>query len=316
MAAYAFVCVHAHVRLGGGVPSAFGGLRAHVIATATTPLASVQASVGQPAEFVAKLESLKAEGAAPKWDSIRLAPRLVPQAELNRVTQIDPELLLGGAQFDYKKLTLVTVGASSVLGLAVSFATFLRDDIRFALTYLIALAPIGLLGIGSIAPGLLELPANLLSGKGSQAAERAARHEAAHLLVGYCCGVPLEDFSIEKGREAVQFAGESAGPLDLQRAQALLVIAMSGMIGEYGKYGDSSGGRADLSQMQIILARIKPRLSPAEQQGYTRWAALMSWSYLQMMPEELEATTAAMQRGASLGEVLEAIETANPKAQP
>lgn len=276
----------------------------------TTPLASVQLPVGDG--FVQKLNELKSAGAASTFNSLKVAPRLVSQAELTRVTKIDPQLLLGGSQTDFKMLTVATVAGSSVLGLGAQTMTFLREDLRFALTYGLALLPILLLAIGSTAPGLLELPAKLLSGKGGESAERAARHEAAHLLLGYCFGLELESFSLDKGREAVTFAGEGTGPLELEKAQALLVVAMAGMISEYLTFGDAEGGRQDLAEMQTILTRVSPRLSPAEQQGFTRWAALMSWSYLKTMSKQLDATTAALRRGASLGEVLGAIEGTTP----
>jgi hypothetical protein len=282
--------------------------RAHAFASSSSPLAAVELPVGDG--FVRKLTELKSAGAASSFNSLKVAPRLVSQAELMRVTKLDPQLLLGGSQTDFKWLLIATVVGSSVLGLGAQAMTFLREDLRFALTYGLALFPILLLAIGSTAPGLLELPAKMLAGKGGESAERAARHEAAHLLLGYCFGLELESFSLEKGREAVAFTGESAGPLELEKAQALLVVAMGGMIGEYLAFGDAEGGRQDLAEMQTILTRVYPRLSPAEQQGYTRWAALMSWSYLKSMTKQLDATTAALQSGASLSEVLGAIEGA------
>ncbi|KAJ1619940.1 hypothetical protein T492DRAFT_602919, partial [Pavlovales sp. CCMP2436] len=170
--------------------------------------------------------------------------------------------------------------------------------------------------VGSTAPGLLTAPAKFLSGKGSDSAERTARHEAAHLLLGYCCGLELESFSLEKGREAVQFAGETSGKLELDRAQALLIVGMGGMVAEYQKYGDAEGGKADLLSMQQVLSRVSPRLTPAQQQGYTRWAALMSWSYLQSLQPQLEATTESLKRGETLAQVLAAIEAAGSKSRP
>lgn len=279
--------------------------RARVMASSPSIRLAEQA-VGRPDEFVAALADQK------NFNSIRLAPYLVSQKELTRATQIDPELLLGGAQFDYQTLLIATVAVSSALALASMSADFLRQDIRFALTYGFALVPIAVLGIGSLAPGLLAAPAQLLTGKSGQAATRAAWHESAHLLLGYRCGLAVESFSVDKGREAVQFCGEAtgsaSGTLDMETGSRLLVVAMAGMIGEYLKFGDSDGGRQDLAQMQTVLMRISPRLSPAEQQGYTRWAALMAWSHLQSMKPELERAAESMERGAPLGEVLEVCE--------
>lgn len=286
------------------------GSRARISAMSTAPsLRLAEQAVGRPDEFVTALK----EAGAQNFDSIRLAPREVSQNELKRVTNIDPELLLGGAQFDYQTLTVAVVGGSSVLALLAMSATGLRDDIRFALTYGIALVPIALLGVGSLAPGLLALPAQLLSGKGDESATRAAWHEGAHLLLGYRCGLAVDSFSVDKGREAVQFHGESTGALDLDSGSRLLVVAMAGMIGEYLKFGDSDGGKQDLAAMQSILSRVSPRLTPAQQQGYTRWAALMAWSHLQTMKPQLERTAQALERRASLGELLVEIEGAAAK---
>jgi hypothetical protein len=102
--------------------------RARPLAAADISITPAQPSAGADdspfgATGLAQLRLLKTSGGAPNFDSLRLAPRLVAQQELTRVTKIDPELLLGGAPLDYAKLLYGTLGGSSILGLAAMSAT-------------------------------------------------------------------------------------------------------------------------------------------------------------------------------------------------
>lgn len=311
------------------LPACAAGLRSRALGSSTArshlrmsavsqppALAGVDAAVGDASAFADACGALKRDGAASTYDSLRLAPRLVARQELERLTGIDPTKLLSAPEFDYKGFTAKVIGGSTVLMLAVYSATFLRDDVRFGLSYLAALLPIGLLAVGSTAPNLLAAPGKWLEGRGDEAAQRIAVHEAAHLLTGYSCGLAVESYSLDGGAESgpeVRFAEEAAAsraPLDLDAAAPLLVVAISGLVAEYNKFGSAEGGQADLRAMQQVLSRVTPRLTPPAQQGYTRWAALMAWSHLSTMEPQLDAATAALQRGEPLGTVLAQVEGA------
>ncbi|KAJ1619939.1 hypothetical protein T492DRAFT_889575 [Pavlovales sp. CCMP2436] len=76
--------------------------RALPLAATASPFDAV--AVGRPSELLQMLGDLKSAGVAPNFDSLRLAPRLVAQQELTRVTRMEPELLLGGKPLDYTKV--------------------------------------------------------------------------------------------------------------------------------------------------------------------------------------------------------------------
>ena len=118
---------------------------------------------GAPREAnLAALEELSAAGAASLWKSAKVSPRPVSLGELSRTTKI-PEAALDPTATEYslqdiqdtfvKVVVGCTVGA--VAWAAGSDALGLDAGLRFTGTYLLAGVPIGILAIGSTAPGIL-----------------------------------------------------------------------------------------------------------------------------------------------------------------
>ena len=66
----------------------------------------------------------------------------------------------------------------------------------------------------------------------------------------------------------------------------------------------------DMFDLQRIMQRQQPKLSDAQQQNQTRWAVYQAASLLRSHAAEYEALQAAMARGASVAECMQAIEAA------
>ena len=98
-------------------------------------------------------------------------------------------------------------------------------------------------------------------------------------------------------------------------AEALACVALSGAVGECEAFGQAKGAQRDFADLQDIFDRVQPPLTPAEQQSATRRACLNAYGVLygkrsRKNDEAVAAVDAAMARGATLGEVVCALENA------
>jgi hypothetical protein len=83
---------------------------------------------------------------------------------------------------------------------------------------------------------------------------------------------------------------------------------MAGVAGE-GRWSETVVGQtADLFDLQKVLTRARPPLSPSAQQNATRWAVWTAAKLLRDRDAEYEALCGAMDRGASLADCVRAIE--------
>lgn len=276
------------------------------------------------ATMVEKLNALKEAGDAPLWNSFRLAPRAVSLRELCQTTQL-PEKTLDPTAVEYETedisntFTKVLLGATVVSALWAVGTDALGMDagLRFTGTYLIAGIPIGILAIGSVAPGILFLPLEVFKSATAkeETRERRARHEAAHLLSAYCLGVPVSSVSIANDSPEVVVFDEVAvqapgATVPAAALPALAVVAISGFIAEAEKFGKALGASADLRLLNEMLVRTTPPLPAKSQQDTTRYAALMAWTILKRHGAAWDAVTEALLEGGELADCLAAAENA------
>merc|ERR1719163_1918679 len=162
------------------------------------------------AEIFAAMEDLKAAGVLTRWNSAALKSRAVTQGEIKRQLKTEKNLdevlgLVGEVQdADLKTLTVGAFAASAVIGVGGSIIGGDTGGAVYWVTYLGAGIPLGLIAVGSVAPGLIGGTIAGIKWKldPTNTQERRVRHEAAHMLCGYMCGLPLAGYD----------AGEGAAP--------------------------------------------------------------------------------------------------------
>ena len=216
---------------------------------------------------------------------------------------------------DFKDATIaVTLGSTA---LAIASLVFLPENIGATLCYLIALIPVAWIAIGSSVPGIIATAIVAARGKGDDQVtrdERICRHEAAHFLCGYMCGLPVKEYSLsDSGFPCVEFHTSSEGDiinreLEPEEIAALSVVAMSGSVAEALKFEQARGGENDLIQLEGFFRRSREFIGAAKQQDMTRWGALAAYQMLNDNREAYEALVDAFKSKKSVSECVAILE--------
>ncbi|CAM9940719.1 unnamed protein product, partial [Ectocarpus sp. 13 AM-2016] len=89
--------------------------------------------------------------------------------------------------------------------------------------------------------------------------ERRVRHEAAHFLSGYLCGLPIKSYKADGGTTLVEFYDSAEGDMSgramkftPEEVDQVSIVAMSGAVGEALSYGTATGGASDLDNLGQI----------------------------------------------------------------
>lgn len=217
---------------------------------------------------------------------------------------------------DFKYATLWVTGGCSVVGVAA--LAFLPENIGATVCYLVAVIPILFLGIGSTAPAAIaNVIASLKGGdkSGISKTDRVCRHEAAHFLCGYLCGLPIAEYSTtEENIPRVEFHDTTEGPMTAQRelteeeVNALCVVAMSGSVAEAMEFGSAVGANSDLMGLQGVFRRSKNFLGAEKQQDLTRWGALTAYRLLNQNKAKLDKLVQAFAAKRSVSECIRILE--------
>jgi hypothetical protein len=282
---------------------------------------------------ITKLDSLVESGTFASWKGAinrgtsssmsLLVPFPVSLENLERRTDgkvTGPSLGIGGdgdVKFeDFQDLTIAVVLGSTLLGILA--LAVLPSNVGATFTYLFALIPIGFVGIGSVAPGIIAsvIVASRGGNKEDDDArrERICRHEAGHFLCGYMCGLPVRGYDIDadSGVARVEFhptsSSDGTGALSDADIAHLSVVAMSGSVAEIMKYGRATGGEADLIELQNCFRRSREFIGAARQQDLTRWGALTSYGIIKSNNDKYEALAKAFGEGRSLADCVSIIE--------
>ncbi len=217
---------------------------------------------------------------------------------------------------DFKYATLWVTGGCSVIGVAA--LALLPENVGATVCYMAALTPILFLGVGSTAPAAIaNVIASMKGGdkSGISKSERVCRHEAAHFLCGYLCGLPIAEYSTtEEDIPRVEFHDTSEGPVTAQRelteeeVNALCVVAMSGSVAEAMEFGSAVGANSDLMGLQNVFRRSKNFLGAEKQQDLTRWGALTAYRLLNQNKSKLDKLVQAFAAKRSVSECIRILE--------
>ncbi|CAH0372150.1 unnamed protein product [Pelagomonas calceolata] len=295
---------------------------AATVAVATPGLApSAFAGIDKSREaFVSTLSSLKEAGQATKWNSAALVAdgaENPTEARVRAATGINgAKDLLSQEEVSNDQLGALTAGVFVVSAiLAIASGALIGGNVGASFTYIFAVLPIVFLGVGSSSPGVIVALYGIVRGAAEDlaASERRRRHESAHLVAGYRLGLPVAEYSAGD-RPRVEFYYKT-GTYTRDDAEALACVALSGAVGECEAFGQAKGAQQDFADLQDIFDRVQPPLTPAEQQSATRRACLNAYGVLygkrsRKDDAAVAAVDAAMARGATLGEVVCALENA------
>jgi hypothetical protein len=270
--------------------------------------------------FTSTLASLKGSGSVTKWQSAALVAdgaENPTEARVRAATGINgAKDLLSQEEVSNDQLGALTAGVFVVSAiLAIASGALIGGNVGATFTYVFAVLPIVFLGVGSSSPGVIVALYGIVRGAAEDlaASERRRRHESAHLVAGYRLGLPVAEYSAGD-RPRVEFYYKT-GTYTRDDAEALACVALSGAVGECEAFGQAKGAQQDFADLQDIFDRVQPPLTPAEQQSATRRACLNAYGVLYGKRSRKDgaavaAVDAAMARGATLGEVVCALENA------
>mmetsp|Transcript_7056 Transcript_7056/g.14229 ORF Transcript_7056/g.14229 Transcript_7056/m.14229 type:complete len:360 (-) Transcript_7056:112-1191(-) len=268
-------------------------------------------------EVLKVLGEMKTAELLKKFGSVEAARRRIFPRELTSAGIKNPESIgTPSVRNDFAFLTSV-VGVTSVLAV-VSLAVLPQgSEIALWVPFLIGGVAFAVLAIGSVAPGLLEVFINFFSQVFPDYRERVAKHEAAHFLVAYLCGVPATGYSLDLGKEhtdlieaKLQRRLSTRGKLAASEVDALALVACAGIAAEAMNYEEVTGQNADLLLLQRIINRSEEKLNQNATIDLTRWAVCQAATLLKENQPAFDALSAAMKEGASVSKCIEIIESA------
>lgn len=217
---------------------------------------------------------------------------------------------------DFKYVTLYVTGGSTVVGIAA--LALLPENVGATVCYIVALVPILWLGVGSTAPAVIAGLIAAVKGSddgGVSKVDRVCRHEAAHFLVGYLCGLPVANYeTTDDNVPRVEFHYSKDGPstslreLSEDEVNSLTAVALSGCVAEAMEFGNARGSNSDLIELQSVFRQSENFLGAEKQQGLTRWGALTAYRLLSSHKDKLDALVRAFQEQKTIAECVAVLE--------
>ena len=299
--------------------------KAAAMAPAPAPVATTPPPVSEPAsprrshrKVAAAPSTLSSRREATKGSAALVADGAEnpTEARVRAATGINgAKDLLSQEEVSNDQLGALTAGVFVVSAiLAIASGALIGGNVGASFTYIFAVLPIVFLGVGSSSPGVIVALYGIVRGAAEDVSERRRRHESAHLVAGYRLGLPVAEYSAGD-RPRVEFYFEKGRPYSRDEAEALACVALSGAVGECEAFGQAKGAQQDFADLQDIFDRVRPPLTPAEQQAATRRACLNAYGVLygkrsRKDDAAVAAVDAAMARGGTLSEVVCALENA------
>lgn len=281
-------------------------------------------NAGDPVRFTSELDRLKSNNIIGLWNSEleNINNFAVNNYQMKSKTGIEPvDLRLDDVGFEYQKVFFIALGLGSVFGLS---ASTIGGELGFLLGYASALFPILLVGVGSIAPGLIGDFLNRAKFiYDEESRERAVRKEAAKFLVGYVVGLPVAQFKNgsptaeseffqlrPRGKSEADdrkyFQQTSRSQKDIARAS---VTCVAGSVGECIKFKEASGTSAnDVNTLYELMNAVDPKLAAESVQNHIRWSVVEAYKILDSNKDKYEKLCEAFKGGEALEECISIIE--------
>lgn len=259
-------------------------------------------------------ETLKSNGTLKKWgvETESLPERRpISIGELRMMGIKDPQAIAQISVRNDAAFLISVVGVSSVLAVVLGQ---LPGDWGFWGAYLTGGISIAVLAIGSTNPGILQFAIDSFSKIFPDYKERVVKHEAAHILAAHVLGVPVAGYSLMLGKEHTDLAEAALQQrliertLDQQEVDRLSIIAMAGATAEAMNFDEVMGQNADMLDLQRIMWRSSSKMSNAQQQNQTRWAAYQAASIMRKYKNEYQALIDIMNAGGSVNDCIVTLE--------
>lgn len=238
-------------------------------------------------------------------------PHIVSQRELFLATRSSFQSadylqdILDGAQRNSKlgkvrgvRLTYCTTAMSVVLSFFVLPGLDVHTSVKNGLGLLALGAPFGSLLVQQYGPEILQK--DYSSEKTER--ERICYHEAGHLLVGYLAGLASDGYVIDGD-------GDSGLSIDTRNVVLgnVLMCAMAGSVAESLRFGDNTGGAADVT-IALEALRSSNMKNKDEINGHLRFGLLKSLTLLRLYRDVLDEIALKMSEDASIYELVRIIE--------
>jgi hypothetical protein len=223
--------------------------------------------------------------------------------------------------FAYQNVLVAAIAIGTVCGLS---ANAVGGQLGFLLGYASALFPVLLVGVGSIAPGLIGETLyrfKLLTNEESR--KRHVRMNAGKFLAGYVCGLPVAKFSqgnpsntveffqlrpsdISEVEDKKMFAKSKFSQIDIAR---ISIVCLAGSVAECVEFGVASGSNpGDVNLLNELINSVEPTIAPEQVQNHIRWSALTAWEILDKYKEEYQRLVLAFEKGLPMEECIAVIE--------
>jgi hypothetical protein len=271
--------------------------------------------------MTSELERIKSNEIISKWNSRNFEDSrfMVSIYQLKAKTNIEPaSLKLDDVGFAYQNVLGVALAIGTICGLS---ANAVGGELGFLLGYASALFPVILVGIGSIAPGLIgEALYRFKLFTNEEARKRDIRKNAGKFLAGYICGLPVAKFSQGNPSNSAEFfqlrpsdvngvsefGKKSFKQIDIAR---ISIVCLAGSVAECIDFGVASGSNpGDVNLLNELINSVKPNITPDEVQNHIRWSALTAWEILDQYKEEYQRLVVAFEKGLPMEECIAVIE--------
>lgn len=281
-------------------------------------------NTGDAIRMTSELERIKSNHIISKWNSKNLENSrfMVSNYQLKAKTNIEPvNLKLDDVGFAYQNVLVAAIAIGTLCGLS---ANAVGGELGFLLGYSSALFPVILVGIGSIAPGLIgEVLYRFKLVTNEETRKRHVRMNAGKFLAGYICGLPVAKFSqgkpsntaeffqltpsgISEFNEKQMFSKNRFKQIDIARSS---IVCLAGSVAECIEFGVASGTNpSDVNLLNELMNSIEPTITPEQVQNHIRWSALTAWEILDQYKEEYQRLVVSFEKGLPIEECIAVIE--------